>query len=201
MQLFKKQKRCDFQQNHSETDPTWWGAQHQRGVWCSAADIWRNPAASLAASRWWGCGPCLSRSPEQQASHACATALWRPAIKIQREKNSNQGWWEAAGQWGLPQAGTKELTLNVIYPWESFAYFAVRKHLDTGSGERMLWLIDVSHEDDEWGRTSRLHSWVWSTAAAELRDGCSNRKASPPVMQMASFSPHVDAQTYATVLT
>lgn len=64
--------------------PTKWGAQRQRGVWCSVADIWRNPAASPVASRWWGCDPCLSRSPEQRASHACAIALWRPAIEIER---------------------------------------------------------------------------------------------------------------------
>lgn len=41
-----------------------------------------------------------------------------------------------------------------------------------------------------------LHSWAWSTAAAELRDGCGERKASPPVTQMSSVSPHVDVQTY-----
>lgn len=75
-------------QDYFKNGPTRWGAQRQRGVWCSVADIWRNPAASPAASRWWGCDPCLSRSPEQRASHACATALWRPAIETERIPNS-----------------------------------------------------------------------------------------------------------------
>lgn len=44
---------------------------------------------------------------------------------------------------------------------------------------------------------ARLHSWAWSTAAAELMDGRGSGKESPQVIQMSSVNPHVDAQTYA----
>lgn len=69
---------------------TRWGAQHRRGVWCSAAGTWRNPAAFQAASRWWGCDPCLSRSPQQRAPHAYVVALWRPAIEVRSEREGSE---------------------------------------------------------------------------------------------------------------
>ena len=46
-----------------------------------------------------------------------------------------------------------------------------------------------------------LHSWAWSTAAAELMDGRGNGKESPQAIHMSSVSPHVDVQTYAGALT
>lgn len=46
---------------------------------------------------------------------------------------------------------------------------------------------------------ARLHSWAWSTAAAELMVGRGSGKESPQVIQMSSASPHVDAQTYAAL--
>lgn len=71
-------------------EPTRWGAQHRHGVWYSAAGIWRNLAAFPVASHWWGCDPCLSRSPQQRAPHVYVIALWRPAIEARRESDGQR---------------------------------------------------------------------------------------------------------------
>lgn len=55
-------------------------AQNRHGAWCFAAGTWRNHAAVPAASHLWGCDPCPSKSPQQQAPHVYGVALWRSAV-------------------------------------------------------------------------------------------------------------------------
>lgn len=120
--------------NYSKNVPTRWGELRRRHVWWTVAGIWRNPAASPVASRWWGCDPCLSRSPEQRASRACAAALWRPAIETKAERDCWRGKTErcrAAKASLNKHTEDREQTLNsILYQWVN----TINKHLEGWSG-------------------------------------------------------------------